>query len=126
YRVESSKLLLTGVPVKLIEIDSGTNYLFMENSLKKEKKGVVAEDYQTLKVALYNINRIKGNFTKLELLLDWAYKENIDMIGINETNTTGRQNNFNLKNQSNYLGLWLDAEENKKKGSGINLLICKK
>ena len=98
----------------------------MKNSSKKEKKGVVVEDYQILKVALHNINGIKGNFTKLELLLDWAYKENIDMIGINETNTTGRQNNFNLKNQGNYLGLWSDAEENKKKGSGVSLLICKK
>ena len=78
-------------------IDSGANCLFTKNSSKKEKKGVVAEDYQTLKVALHNINRIKGNFTKLELLLDWAYKENIDMIGINKTNTTGRQNNFYLK-----------------------------
>ena len=103
--MRSSKLLLTGASVELMEIDSRANCLFTKNSSKKEKKGVVVEDYQTLKVALHNINGIKGNFTKLKLLLDWAYKENIDIIGINETNTTGRQNNFNLKNQGNYLDL---------------------
>ena len=70
YGVGSSKPLLTGIPVELIEIDSGANCLSTKNSSKKEKKGVVVEDYQTLKVALHNINGIKGNFTKLELLLD--------------------------------------------------------
>ena len=48
------------------------------------------------------------------------------MIRINETNITGRQNNFYLKDQDNYLGIWSDAEENKKKGSGVSLIICKK
>ena len=52
-----------------MEIDSGATCLSMKNSSKKEKKRVVVEDYQTLKVALHNINGIKGNFMKLELLL---------------------------------------------------------
>jgi len=109
-----------------MEIDSGADCLNTGYPFEKKEKGVVVEDFQTLKVASHNINGIKGNSIKLELLLDWARKENIDMIGINETNTTGRQNIFNLKNQDNYLGILSDAEENKKKVSGVGLILCKK
>jgi exonuclease III/ribonuclease HI len=86
----------------------------------------IVEDYRTLKIATHNINGIKGNMDKLEMLLEWASKESIDLIGINETNTTERQNNFSLNKQEDFLGIWTDAEENKKKGSGVGLIIKKK
>lgn len=53
-----------------MRIDSGADCLLIENSLEKESKEVVVESLQILKIALHNINGIKGNFNKLELLLD--------------------------------------------------------
>ena len=48
------------------------------------------------------------------------------MIGINKTNILGRQNNYNLKDQDKYLGIWSDAEESKKKRSEVSLVMSKK
>ena len=84
------------------------------------------EDFRILKIAIHNINGIKGNLVKLESLLDWAKTNDIDMLGINETNTTERQNHFSMNNQKEYKGIWTDAEENKKKGSGVGLLMNRK
>ena len=64
------KPFLTGILVELMRTDSGADCLLTENFLEKESKGAIVEDFQTLKIASYNINRIKENFTKLELLLD--------------------------------------------------------
>ena len=43
------------------------------------------------------INVEKNNFIKFELLLEQTNKEDIDIIEINKTNTSGRKNNYNLK-----------------------------
>ena len=59
------------------------------------------------------------------MLIDWASKENIDLVGLNETNTSERQNRFSMSKQNSYLGIWTDAEEDKKKGLGVGLLINK-
>ena len=83
-------------------------------------------NYRILNIATHNINRIKGSFSKLDLILEWAKKESIDIVGINESNTTERQNKFNTKKQEEFFGVWSDAEYNKKKGSGVGLLINKK
>ena len=85
---------------------------------KGKSKCNLTEDYRTLKIATHNINGIKGSFTKLELLLEWAICKNLDIIGINETNIMERQNKFNMKKQKDFFGVWTDSEEKKKKGSG--------
>ena len=84
------------------------------------------EDFRTLKIATHNINGIKGNLVKLESLLDWAKTNDIDMLRINETNTTKRQNHFTINNQKEYKGIWTDAEENKKKSFEVSLIMSKK
>ena len=60
------------------------------------------------------------------MLIDWASKENIDLVGLNETNISERQNRCSMSKQNSYLGIWTDTEEDKKKGSGVGLLINKK
>ena len=75
---------------------------------------------------MHNINGIKGSFTKLELLLEQVVCKNLDIIGINETNTMERQNKFNMKKQKDFFRVWTDSEEKKKKGSGVGLLINNK
>ena len=128
----SSIPILTGALVELIEIDSESSCLQEEGDEllvrleEKKAKNKVLEDYRTIKIATHNINGIKGNASKLELLLEWASKENIDMLGINETNTTERQNKLYMSRQKEYLEVWTNAVENKKKGSRVGLVINKK
>ena len=124
-------MLLIGVLVKLIAIDSRADCLQIERKVEKEIKigesqGIIVEDYQILNIAIYNINRIKGNAIKLELLLEWASQEKIDIIGVNKTNTTERQSKFSINRQEEYLGIWIDTKENKKKGSKVNLIMNRK
>ena len=112
-------------------IDSGADYLQIERKVEKETKigesrGIIVEDYWILNIATHNINRIKGNAIKVEILLERARQEKIDIIGINETNTTERQNKFSMNRQVDYVGIWADTEENKKKGSGVGLIMNKK
>ena len=56
-------------------IDSGANYLQIERKVEKEIKigesrSIIVENYQILNIAIYNINRIKDNSIKLEILLE--------------------------------------------------------
>ena len=71
-----------------------------------------------LKIATHNINGIKGSFTKLELLLEWAVCKNLDIIRINETNTMERQNKFNMKKQNIFSESGQTQKRKKKKDLG--------
>ena len=72
---------------------------------EEENRESIIEDYQILNIATHNINRIKGNAIKLELLLEQASQEKIDIIRVNETNTTEKQNKYNINRQEEYLGI---------------------
>ena len=74
---------------------------------------------------MYNINRIKGNSTKLELLVEQASRERVDIIEINETNIKEQQSKFMLKKELNYISFQISAEEDKNKDSGVGLIIYK-
>ena len=74
---------------------------------------------------MYNINRIKGNSTKLELLVEQASRERVDIIGINKTNIKEQQGKFMLKKELNYISFQISAEEDKNKDSGVGLIIYK-
>ena len=43
-------------------------------------------NFRILKIATYNINRLKANSYKLDILIDYAIEKNIDILEINETN----------------------------------------
>ena len=42
---------------------------------------------------------------------------------MNETNIAERQGRYLIKKDSNYIGFWTNADENKIKGSGVGLVI---
>ena len=81
--------------------------------------------YKILNIATYNINKIKGKITKLELLAEQGTREKIDIIGINKSNISERIGKFTFKNNSIYLSFWTSAKENKLKGSGVEFLVNK-
>ena len=82
-------------------------------------------NFRTLKIATHNINRLKANSYKLDILIDYAIEKNIDIIGINETNILEQQGKFLVNKESRYIGFWTGADRNKIKGSGVGLLISK-
>ena len=78
-----------------------------------------------LKIAIYNINGLKANSYKLDILIDYAIEKNIDILEINETNILEQQGKFLVNKESRYIGFWIEANRNKIKGSGVSLLISK-
>ena len=112
-----------------VSTSRGTDYQQIEENIvikdATENPNEV-EDFRMLKIAIHNINEIKDNSVKLESLLEQTKKNNIDIVRINETNTIKRQNYFSINKQKEYKGIQIYAEENKKKGSGVSLLINRK
>ena len=82
-------------------------------------------NFRILKIATHNINRLKANSYKLDILIDYAIEKNIDIIGINETNILEQQSKFLVNKESRYIGFWTGADRNKIKGSGVGFLISK-
>ena len=58
--------------------------------------------------------------------MEWVEEEGIDIIGINETNISEKKEKYMIKKESNYVGLWTSANEEKLKGSGVGLVVKKK
>jgi hypothetical protein len=67
---------------------------------------------------------LKTKGWKLENLLDWAEEKEIAILGITEMNIFEREERF-LVYMANkkYIGYWTNAAENKKKESGVGILI---
>ena len=82
-------------------------------------------DFSLLNLVTHNINGLKVNSYKLDLLVEWALENNIDILGINETNISEQQGKFLCNKRNNYVGFWTGACENKLKGSGVGLLVNK-
>ena len=59
-----------------------------------------------LKIGFHNINGIKGNKTKLQELMDFGIEENLDIIGLTETNTNTREAIFFEVNWGQYRAFW--------------------
>ena len=78
-----------------------------------------------LKIAIHNINRLKANIYKLDILIDYGIEKNINIIGINKINILEQQDKFLVNKESRYIGFWIGANRNKIKRSGVRLLISK-
>ena len=77
-----------------------------------------------IKVACHNINGLKTKGWKLENLLSWAEEEEIAILGITESNLTEREGKFLTNNtKRRFIGYWASATEDKKKGSGVGILV---
>ena len=82
------------------------------------------EGGKDIKIACHNINGLKTKGWKLENLLGWAEEEEIVILGITESNLTEREVNFLMNNaKRQYISYWTSAAVDKKKGSGVGILI---
>ena len=96
--------------------DVETRHKQLKEKWKKGKKEI--------QIACHNINGLKTRGWKLENLLSWAEKEEITILGITETNIAEREGKFLIYNQTaQYKGYWTSAVTDKKKGSGVGILI---
>lgn len=78
-----------------------------------------------LSVASHNINGLKMNSQKIESLYEWMLDNKIDVMGLAETNISAKEGFFLVKNLVEYKGFWANASSDKKKGSGVSLLVSK-
>src|SRR6185436_12315269 len=76
-----------------------------------------------LKLATHNINGLKANSQKLESLYEWMIDNELDIVGLSETNISAKEGFFLTRNLEGYKSFWSNACPNKKKGSGVGLLI---
>ena len=60
-------------------------------------------NFRILKIAIHNINRLKANSYKLDILIDYIIEKNIDIIGINKTNILEQQGKFLVNKESRYI-----------------------
>ena len=123
--IRRSKSLLTFVLVELKEAQH-----VQEGKLERQlgadlDRNYIAKDFKTIKLDTYNINRLKVNSYKLDVILDWVLVNDIDILGINKTNIAEQQGKFMIKKDSNYVGFWTEASESKIKGSGVEVVISR-
>ena len=82
---------------------------------------------EEIRIACHNVNGLKTRGWKLENLLGWTEKEEIAILGITETNIAERERKCLLYNcNMQYKGYWTSVISEKKKGSGIGILIDEK
>ena len=94
-----------------------TNY--KAHRTNSETKG--GEDY--IKIAFHNINGVKTDNTKIDSLLDIAEEKGLDIIGLCETNIQDREGHWLIKEEETYRGFWASADKEKKKGSGVAIIM---
>jgi exonuclease III len=93
-----------------------TRYKQLKEKWKKGKKEI--------KITCHNINGLKTRGWKLENLLGWAEEEEIAFLGITETNITEKEGKILVHNlNTRFKGYWTSAASDKKKGSGVGILI---
>ena len=79
----------------------------------------------SLKIACHNLNGLKRNNQKLCTLLEWAEEDRINILGLAETNISSKEGHFLTPRDGNFVSFWANANQGKKKGSGVGLLINK-
>jgi exonuclease III len=107
----------------LVESDqenySGQELRYKEASLIES----IRKSNLELNIACHNINGIKSNKHKIELVHEWVLDNKIDILGLAETNISKKEGFFIAKDLSGYRGFWSDSDAMKKKGSGVGILV---
>ena len=85
----------------------------------------IEESFEQVKIKYHNINGIKGNRTKLQKLIDFDIEENLDILGITETNINAKEAVFFEVNWQHYKAFWTKDNIEKRKSSGVGLLVRK-
>ena len=82
--------------------------------------------FEVLSVGTHNINRVKTNRSKMNFVIEYIKKTNIDILGLVETNMSEKERKLMFKKVQGYHGFWLLANKDKVKGSGVGLIINSK
>src|SRR5205085_10498738 len=99
---------------------------YKEETLKATKSNIkIAEIRKRINIAIYNINGLKGNRYKLEILVDKLEKEKYDLVGIVETNISEKEGQYITSYKEKIDSFWTNAEKRKNKGSGMDILVSK-
>jgi len=59
----------------------------------------------------------------MELIYEWVLDNKIDILGLAETNISKKEGFFITKDLNKYRSFWSDSNAEKKKGSGVGLLV---
>jgi hypothetical protein len=62
-----------------------------ESTSTRQKSISVTEIRKSVKIAAHNINGLKGNRHKLDILIDKFEEDNYDIVGVIETNITKKE-----------------------------------
>src|SRR5437868_429735 len=81
---------------------------------------------KSIRIAAHNINGLKGNRHKLEILIDKLNEEDYDMIGVIEINISEKESQYITRQQGNIDSFWTNTEKGKSKGSGVGIIVSKK
>ena len=84
------------------------------------------ETRKEIKIAVHNINSLKGNRHKIESIVKRIEKNEYDIIGIVETNVTSREEQFIVKQRSSLNSFWSKAKERKNKGLEVDIIVSNK
>jgi len=94
--------------------------------LKATKGNIkIAEIRKRINIAVHNINGLKGNRHKLEILVDKLEEEKYDLVGIVETNISEKEGQYIISHREKIDSFWTNAEKGKNKGSGVGILVSK-
>ncbi|CAG8853392.1 12417_t:CDS:1, partial [Gigaspora margarita] len=89
----------------------------MEDRAEKKRK------LEFLKLEVHNINGIKKNSQRLQELIDFSKEQNLNIVGITETNIKKKEAKFIDIHRKGYRDYWLNSDQDKHKGSGVGLLV---
>ena len=99
---------------------------YKEETMKATKGNIkIAEIRKRINIAVHNINRLKGNRYKLEILVDKLEEEKYDLVGIVETNISEKEGQYIISHREKIDSFWTNAEKEKNKGSGVGILVSK-
>src|SRR5260364_369720 len=103
-----------------------TNALHIPNNLETREDIAGKDCFESLKIGFQNINGLILNQQKLLALADLGKEENLNIIGIAETNISEKEGKWINTNQQGYVSFWSSKERDKNKGSGVGMLVNKK
>src|SRR6266480_5333300 len=95
-----------------------------EETLKAMKDNItIAEIRKRIKIAVHNINGLKGNRHKLEILVNKLKEEKYDLVGIVKTNISEKEGQYITSYREKIDSFWTNAEKRKNKGSEVDILV---
>ena len=99
------------------------NILHLEEIKEKTKESNENIEGTNLNIATHNINGLKKNNQKIEKLYEWLIDNEIDIISLSEMNISSKEAFFITRNMKEYKSFWANSNPEKKKGSGVGILI---